>query len=100
MFHQEADGVAAFSTAKTFIDLFGWRYRKRWRFLVMKRTLAKIIYTTLLQTHKAADDLYNIDARKDLLYGLLAYQLIIRLTEFFLKSCQGRKDKNWRYTLL
>lgn len=39
----------------------------------MKRTEAKVVGTSLFQFYEIADDLYYVNAGKNLLYGLLRY---------------------------
>ena len=40
----------------------------------MKRTLTKVVYTSLLQANKTAYDFNDVDPAENLLYGLLTYQ--------------------------
>ena len=74
MFHQEADGVATAATAKAFVYFFCRRNRKRWRFLIVKRTKAEVVGSSFLQLHKATDHIDDIKPAKDLLYGVLRDQ--------------------------
>jgi hypothetical protein len=73
MLHEEFDGVATGTTTEAFVDLLAGRDGKRRAFFVMKRAEAKIVGTPLFQFNEIADDLYNVNAGKDLLYGLLRY---------------------------
>ena len=77
MLHDEADGIAAFATTKTFINLFAWRYRKRRGFFIVKRAQAQVAGTPFFQFYKLADNINNIDATEYLLYGILTYQCFI-----------------------
>ena len=76
MLHNEADGIAAFATTKTFINFLTRRYGKRRSFFIVKRTKAKVAGTSFFQFYKLANDVHNIDATEDLLYGILTYQCI------------------------
>ena len=71
MFHHKADGIAAASAPKTFIDLFGRRNSKGGSLFIVKRTKAKIIGASFFQFNKGAYDVNNINAAKNLLYGIL-----------------------------
>jgi hypothetical protein len=71
MLHEKGDGIAAAAAAKTFIDLLGGRDGEGGCLFVVKGTETQIIGAPLLELDKAADDLDNIDAAEDLLYGLL-----------------------------
>ena len=74
MLHQKTDGVTAFTTPKTFIDFFGRRNGKRRRPFIMKRTEAKVIGPPFLQLYKTTNDIHNINAAENLLYGILGNQ--------------------------
>lgn len=71
MLHQKTDGIAAFTTTKTFIDLFGRRHSERWSSFIMKRAKTEIVGTPLFQFHKTADHINNINAAQYLLYRIL-----------------------------
>jgi hypothetical protein len=70
MLHEEADGIAAFTATKAFIDFFGRRDGKRRCFLVVKRANAQVIGTPFFELYKFSDDINNIYPAGNLLYGL------------------------------
>ena len=74
MFHQKTDGIATFSTTKTFKNLLGGGNCKRWGFLVMKRAEAKIIGAPSFEFYKTPNDFKYINPRLDLLYRILCNQ--------------------------
>lgn len=74
MFHQKADGIPTAATTKALIDFFGGRNGKRGGLLIMKRAETEIVRAPLLQFHKTANDIDNVDTALDLLYGLLCDQ--------------------------
>jgi len=71
MLHQKADGIAAASAAKAFIDLFDGAYGEGRGLLVVKRAEAQVIGPTFFQPHETAYYLDDIDPAEYLLYGLL-----------------------------
>ena len=73
MLHNEADTIAAFATAKTFVDLFSGRDRERRRFLIMKWAETEVIGASFLQFYKFTYHIKNIDTAENLLYGSLCY---------------------------
>ena len=74
MLHQKADAVAASSAAKTFIDLLGRGNRERRGFFIMKWAQSQVIGSSFFQLYKRSDDLHNINAAENLLYGVLGNQ--------------------------
>ena len=60
--HQETDGGAVRATTEAMIKLLGRADRKRRAFLVMERAQTHKIGAALLQLHKTADHLDNVDA--------------------------------------
>ena len=71
MLHQKTDGVAAFTTTKTFIYFFCGRNSEGRGSFVMKRAEAKIIGTPLFQFYKTTNHINNINAAQYLLYSIL-----------------------------
>jgi hypothetical protein len=74
MLHEEFDGIAAGAASKTLINLLAGCNRERGGFLVVKRAQTKVIGSPFLQFHEITYNLHNINAGKDLLYGLLRNQ--------------------------
>jgi len=73
MLHEEFDGVSAGTATEAFIDLFAGCDSKGRALFVVKRTETKVVGTSFFQFNEIADDLYNVNAGKNLLYGLLGY---------------------------
>src|SRR5450432_602923 len=70
MLHEKTDGITTASATETFINFLSRGYRKRRRFLIVKRTEPQVIGTPFFQLHKTPDDLRNVDPAQYLLYGL------------------------------
>ena len=70
MLHEEADGIAASAASKTFIYFFGGGNRKGGCFFVMKRAEPQVVCPSFFQLYKPANDLCDVDAAQNLLYGL------------------------------
>jgi hypothetical protein len=70
MLHHKCDRVAAFTTPKTFEYLFRGRNRKRRRLFIVKRAKPEVIGTSFLQLHKFPHHINDVDAVRDLLYGI------------------------------
>lgn len=88
MFHKERDGISAFPTAKTFINLLGRGYRKGWAFFIVKWTETEIIGAPFLQFHKISHYIDDIDPGSDLLYGVGCNQFML-----FMLSCPQSKTR-------
>ena len=71
MLHQEADGIARFTATEALIDLLGRGDGEGGRLLIMEWTKTQVVGAPFLQFHKPTDDLDDIDAVLDLLYGFL-----------------------------
>lgn len=71
MFHQKRNGISAFAATKAFENFFGRRNGERWSFFVMKRTKSEVVGAPFFQANKTANDFNNINAGKNLLYGIL-----------------------------
>lgn len=56
----KCDHIPAFSTAKAFEDLFGWRDHKRWGFLIVKRATSRKIAPGSFEGDIFSDDIYDI----------------------------------------
>jgi len=70
MLHEEADGIPTSTTPKAFINFLGRGNRKGGCFFVMKRAKPQVICPSFFQFYKPANDLCDIDAAQNLLYGL------------------------------
>jgi hypothetical protein len=60
VFHDEVNGIAPFSAAKTFKKAFSRRYRKRGRFFVVKRAQTKLVDPPSFKGDKLRDDICNL----------------------------------------
>ncbi len=67
VFHQEVDGVAMLAAAEAVVELLGGADRERRRLLGVERAQSHEIGPPLLELYVAADDLHDVDARKQLL---------------------------------
>ena len=61
MFHDEVDGVASLPTHETVADIFRWTHHERRSLVIMERTQALVVDTSLLQRHVV---LYYLDDRQ------------------------------------
>ena len=77
MLHEETDGVATAAAAEALVDLFGRRYREGRGLLIVERAEAKVVGAPFLELDEAADDLDDVDAAEDLLYGVLGDQACV-----------------------
>ena len=75
MLHHKADGIATFATAETLINLLARRYAERRRFFIVKRAVTNVIGTSFFQFHKFANNLNDVYAVGNLLYGGLGNQI-------------------------
>ena len=87
MLHHKTDGIAAFATAKAFINLFAVRHAERRCLLIVKRAVANVIGTSFFQFHKFTHYLNDVNAVGNLLYGGWRNQIfwgsgLIRLLHF------------------
>ena len=71
VFHEELGRVARLATAETFEDVSRWVDAKRWRLLIVERTIAPHIRPTLLQRDELAYNLLNVSGLQDLLHCFL-----------------------------
>ena len=74
MVHEKADGIAAFATAKTFVDLLDGRDGEGRRFFIVKRAKAQVIDASFLKLYKATYYFNDVNAALNLLYRLWGYQ--------------------------
>jgi len=74
MLHQKADGITAAAATKAFIDFFCGRNGERGRFFVVKWAEAEVIDAPFFELYKTTNDIDDIDATLDLLYGVLSDQ--------------------------
>ena len=78
MFHQKTDRISTPATAKTLVYFLSRRYGKRRGFFVVKRTQSQVVCPSFFQFHKAPYDFYDVYTALNLLYGMLAYHLILK----------------------
>ena len=68
--HNEVDHVAAFAAGEALAKLFGRRYHKTRRTLVVEWAQTLIVHSRLAQCDKLLDHLDNVRGVQDALYGL------------------------------
>ena len=70
MIDEKTDGIPTSTASETFIEFLGLRNRERRRLLVVKRTEAQKTVTSAFQFDEFSDDIDDIDAVQDFLYGM------------------------------
>ena len=69
--------IATFTAGKAFAQPFGRRHVERWRLVIMERTQAYIIHTSLAQRNEVRYNVYNLYGIQNSVYGRLVYHWII-----------------------
>ena len=77
VFHNEVHRIATFTAGKAFAQPFGRRHVERWRLVIMERTQAYIIHTSLAQRNEVRYNVYNLYGIQNSVYGRLVYHWII-----------------------
>ena len=75
--HNEVHRIATLTAGKAFAQPFGRRYVERWRLVIMERTQAYIIHTSLAQRNEVRYNVYNLCGIQNSVYGRLVYHWII-----------------------
>jgi len=70
MLDEEADGVSTAAATKAFVEFLGLRDGKRGGLLVVERAKSQVTVTPSFQFDEFTDDIDDVDAVEDLLYGM------------------------------
>lgn len=102
MLHQEVDGRAALTTGKALADLFRWRHHERRGLVIVKRTQALVVHTSLTEGNKLTHHINDVGGVHDFVYGssvnhirckITKNQRIICILASFLYLCTENKRR-------